>query len=456
MRGAKNAFRSGLRTVSVTAILGLSIGLAMVMLLSYQAVEQRIASVKAGVGTTITVNPAGASDFQGGGEPLTNEQLEKIKELASVAKVSATLQDRLTAGDENNLQAAQEAGTLGNRNGRQAQRQTEQGIAASGGGVPERRVDTFTPPIMVTATTDPGSLISSSFSLISGEVFASDSQENEALVGTSLATKNNLSVGSSFTAYNAEIKVVGIYDAGNQFANAGLYLPLSTLQRLSGQENQFSSFAVTASSVEHVEEVSSAIRDDLGAETVDVTDTLEAAETALQPLENIKSIALFSLVGALAAGSTIILLIMMMTVRERRREIGVLKAIGASNMSIVIQFISESLVFTLLASVLGIMGGIALSNPVLEALVRGGTTTDSASTTVPSMGAMAGGGRMLFQLGGQVGGEFRNVLKGLQTTIGLDVVAYGLLAALCIAALGSALPAWLIAKVKPAEVMRAE
>ena len=65
---------------------------------------------------------------------------------------------------------------------------------------------------------------------------SSPSIRNVALIGNSLATKNNLSVGSTFTAYNSTtIKVVGIFDAGNTFGNNQVIMPLATVQTLSGQ-----------------------------------------------------------------------------------------------------------------------------------------------------------------------------------------------------------------------------
>jgi putative ABC transport system permease protein len=53
---------------------------------------------------------------------------------------------------------------------------------------------------------------------------------------------------------------------------------------------------------------------------------------------------------------------MLMIVRERRREIGVLKAIGSSNIRIVGQFVTEALTLTLAGSVIG-AGGVLLSTP---------------------------------------------------------------------------------------------
>src|SRR4051812_30866384 len=135
-RGVKNAFRNTIRSMSITAILALTIALALVMLLSLKAVDARIDDVQSSVGNTLTVSPAGARGFQGGGEPLTAASIEKIRDTAHVETVTSTLEDRwITEGQtaptrpdgstdasgSTSLQSAIEPGTLGNRSNGTAQ-----------------------------------------------------------------------------------------------------------------------------------------------------------------------------------------------------------------------------------------------------------------------------------------------------------------------------------------------
>src|SRR5438034_745615 len=158
-RGVKNAFRNTIRSISITAILALTIALALVMLLSLKAVQARIDDVKASVGNTVTVTPAGARGFAGGGEPLTAAQIAKIQQTAHVKSVTSTLDDRwITEGSTaptgpdgqpitngtTNLQSSIDPGTLGNRFG---------GGQSNGGPAAEGN---FVLPITVTGTTSPG------------------------------------------------------------------------------------------------------------------------------------------------------------------------------------------------------------------------------------------------------------------------------------------------------------
>jgi putative ABC transport system permease protein len=363
--------------------------------------------------------------------------------LPHVAKTTESLNDRLTSSDTN-LQSSIDLGTLGQRFARRS------AAGDQGGGNPNPA--NFTPPITVVGTNDPTNLAATqgggTFSLKSGTVFSNSSSDNVALVGSALASKNNLSAGSTFTAYGVTIKVVGLFDSGNQFSNGLVVMPLATVQTLSVQAADLTSATVTVDSVDNLSTVTTAIKNVLGS-AADVTNAQDQANNAVAPLENIKSISLYSLIGAVIAGAVIILLTMIMIVRERRREIGVLKAIGASNLKVVGQFMSEAVTFTALAAVIGIALGVVAANPITTALVKNSSTTATATGAVTGA---PGGGRLAFRLGGGV----RQSITNIHASVGWDIILYGLGAALVIALTGSAVASWFIAKVRPAEVMRSE
>lgn len=446
-RGMKNAFRNWIRTVSVVLILAISIGLALVMYLAQSAVSARIESVKSSIGNTITITPAGSQGFEGGGEPLTGTQLASVKSIDHVASVNETLNERLETGSTTNLNSAIEPGTLGNRRNAQVNVQIN-GRAPEGG-------RTFSVPIMVNGISNTETLTNSSTtSITSGTVFDAASKDNVAVVGKDLAAKNNLSLDSTFTANGATVKVVAVFDAGNTFANNSIYMPIASVQTIMNEADQVSQAVVTVDSIDNIDSTVSALKSALGSDKADVTSNQDSAKSALEPLTNIQNISWYSLIGALAAGAVITLLTMIMIVRERRREIGVLKAIGASNISIVMQFVSESLVLTLLAGVVGIIAGIFLSNPVLSALV---SSNESQGGPQFSAGGPGGGpgGRALF-VGFAGGANIREALASLQANVGPQIILYGVLAAVVIAIVGSAIPAFLISKIRPAEVIRGE
>ena len=442
-RGFKNAFRNGVRSLSVIVILSIAIGLSLVMLISLQSVTSKINSVKSSIGNTISVSPAGIRGFEGGGDLLTDDNVSKIAQIDGVTKVVKTLSDHLTSGT--NLTPSVEAGSFGQRQQRQNSSSESSGPSSS-----SNSAHTFQMPLMVTGTNDlsiTSNLNVSKFDITSGDKFDGNSSDNIAMLGKALAEKNNLSVGQTFQAYSKDIKVVGIFDAGNNFANDLIVMPIKSLQTLSDQANQVNSVLVQTSSIDKLDSVQSKIKDIFG-DKADIVSSQDSAKEAVAPLENIRTISLYSLIGSMIAGAVILFLTMVMIVRERRREIGVLKAIGSSNFMVTAQFAVESLVLTITSSIIGIILGTLLSNPILKVLVSNNVSTGATNG--------AQGHMMMMRVGAGIVNGAQNSIRNLTANVGLSVILYGLLAAIVIAILGSVIPSFIIAKISPAEVMRAE
>lgn len=366
-----------------------------------------------------------------------------------------SVSDRLTT-DNTDLESGIVAGSLGQRNAARSGVGFQQappsmpsggmggGQSTGGSGEVTR---TFTPPVTLIGTNNSEKSLASdgaSVQITSGEVFASDSTEKVAIIGKALADKNELVVGSTFTAYGETIKVAAIYDTGTAFANNQVVMPLGVMQALSDQTDQLTSITLNVDSIDNISSVSAAAKTAIG-ESGDVTDSQSQVASAVEPLQNIQTISLYSLIGAVFAGAIIILLTMIMIVRERRREIGVIKAIGGSNTVIMGQFIVEAVTLTLLGAVIGIGVGVAAAAPITGALV----STSSTATQTGGPGGMMGGGR-------GAGRALQQSVENIQANVGWEIILYGIGAALIIAIIGSALASTFISKIRPSEVMRAE
>lgn len=451
LRGMKNAFRNPTRTVSVALVFGVVVGLALAMLISREAVESRIVKVKESIGNTINISPAGARGFMGGGEPLKESDLDGLKSLSNVTQVSATLTENLVSDETTNLKSAVEAGTIGQRQGANVRLQINgaAGAASQGG--------EFKLPLPVSGI---GSMEGAQAmgggtpTLTSGQWFDAASEAREALVGKDLAEKNSLSVGSTFTAFNETVTVKGIFDAGNLFSNNSLFLPIKALQKLAKHEGEVSTAMVKIDSIDNADAVETAAKEKLG-DKADVVSQKESAEAAVTPLVNIVQVTTISLIGTLVAGAVIIFLVMIMTVRERRKEVAVLKVLGASDGSIVTQFFSESVIMALLGSVLGIIAGIAMGNPILEMLAKQGQAdgTDLAGAGGPGVG---GAGPVMIRFGRSALPQAKEVLENLTGTVDYHIILYGLGVAVAIAIVGSLIPVIIASQIRPAEVLRGE
>ncbi len=476
-RGVRNAFRNGIRTIAIVGMLGLSMGLSLAMLLAHQAIGQKIASVQKNIGNTITVAPAGIRGFSGGGNPLTDAQLAKVRTAAHVTSVDETLSDRLTTADTN-LVSSITPGIFGQRQFRingdvSKQGDAQGGVRTFGGPADDGTTPDFSSfklPLTVTGASNPLTAVAaksgSDLTITSGKSFDGTKDEEVAIVGTALAAKNSLKVGTTFTAYGTTFTVVGIFEAGNTFGNDQLILPLPTVQRLSDQAGDITAASVHIDNATSLDSTTTAISKLLGS-AADVTNDAASAKATLSSLQNIQTVSLFSLMGAAITAAVIILLTMVMIVRERRREIGVLKAIGSSNARIMVQFVVESLTLTVLAAAIGIIIGALAATPVTKMLA-------SNSTTVVETAQVAGGpsgpiqiktgdtgGTQSFRAGGGFRARFENNsavqgARNLKANVNGSILLYGFGSALLIAAVGSTVAAGLIAKVRPSEVMRVE
>jgi putative ABC transport system permease protein len=106
-------------------------------------------------------------------------------------------------------------------------------------------------------------------------------------------------------------------------------------------------------------------------------------------LDSVKNISFIAFIAALGTAGLIILLIMVMLVRERRREIGVLKAIGAPNRTIGLQFVLEALVLAALGSAVGAAIASFASGGIASALISS-TAPARRRLPPPARGRLAG------------------------------------------------------------------
>jgi putative ABC transport system permease protein len=246
--------------------------------------------------------------------------------------------------------------------------------------------------------------------------------------------------------------VAGLFDAGTTFGNNALYVTLPSAQTLAELPGELSTMIVTVDTLENVDSAKTALQSALGADKADVTQG-QNLETAVSSLDSVKNISFIAFVAALGTAGLIILLIMVMLVRERRREIGVLKAIGAPNRTIGLQFVLEALVLVALGSVVGAAVASFASGGIASALISSNTSTTTAATAgrgMPGGGAGFPGGQ-----NGPFGGASQ-LLTTVTASASPGVIAAGIAAVFGVAIIGALVPALLTARIRPIEVLRGE
>ncbi len=224
-------------------------------------------------------------------------------------------------------------------------------------------------------------------------------------------------------------------------------MPIAAVQTLTSQPGDASSVIAKVDSSDNVDSTIASIKSTLGSSTVDITSEAQQAAASVSSLSAISGLALAGVIGAAIAGAVIVLLAMVMIVRERRREIGVIKAIGGTSRKVVGQFVTEALTLTIIGAVIGLSLGVIASGPMTSSLV----SSQSASTSTSAI--QGGGAGPVFRR------EFNQLntnLTKIQSSLTPQVFVASIGITLLIAIIGSAVPAWFISRIRPAEVLRSE
>lgn len=355
IRGFRNVYRNKARFILVMIILALSAGIYVTMAQVSAGIQENLTSVASDYLTLLEVRKAGADGMGVGVDALPEEFFEKAKTVPNVVKVEKYLFQRMIYPER----AASISVIVG------VDRGATPRLALHG---------ELNRPKVVTGR----------------DIGPEDWGKPVAVVGKAFAEYFNLKPGSTFTlkAENVavqdrpglnvkledmEFQIVGIFEAGFVFGDNQLWMPLNVAQRFSKQEGKITHIYVPAASVDKVEEVDEGLRQAFG-DKADVISGQALAQAWGKALGAIRANSLLAAGVAVAAGALVVLFTMMLVTRERTREIGILKAIGANNQDVAKQFVAESLGVSLLGAVLGV-GTFIIAGPRLANVLLGVATS---------------------------------------------------------------------------------
>ena len=184
-------------------------------------------------------------------------------------------------------------------------------------------------------------------------------------------------INKEIKIYGISFKVVGVFiDPGGEREEQQAYIPLSTSQKVFGAGDNINNILVTVKMSDNFEDavtlsnnMSTAIETELkqihtvapdDTSAVRVFNTLEEAKKIYSLIDTIQFV--FWVIGVLTiiAGVVGVGNIMLIIVKERTKEIGIRKALGALPLSIIGMILQEAIFVTMFAGLFGLIFGLGL------------------------------------------------------------------------------------------------
>ncbi|WP_206912100.1 hypothetical protein IGL98_001633 [Enterococcus sp. DIV0840] len=328
--------------------------------------------------------------------PVSLADAQKIADLANVKSYSFLSSSSAGAGDgitpistDSESETATSSTVDDDQTNGEALGQPQEGGRMGGGPMADMKQSDFQVSGVMNLS------MSSDFSdgtaeITSGEAISeSDKDTNNVVIEQTLADANELKVGDTFKVTDPEddtktyeLKIKGIYKTSENGDSMGMMFnflnPANTLYTSYTFANTLKGDDATgtidsaAYTLDDPKQMDTFVKD---AEKLIDTDSFslqtndQAYQQMLQPLNNVANFAKNIVILVAVAGVIILTLIVMMTIRERRYEIGVLLSLGESRFKVVLQFFSEIIICMFVALVIATFSGNIVGNVVGEQLI---------------------------------------------------------------------------------------
>jgi putative ABC transport system permease protein len=190
-------------------------------------------------------------------------------------------------------------------------------------------------------------------------------------------------IGGQLRIGNVQFEIKGVMQAKGTSPAGGdmdnrIYIPLSTLMRRVTNVDYISAIKVRLTTARDMDKTAASIqallreRHKLGPGTPDdftITTPTEVTKMAEKVAGTFNIFLALVAAISLIAGGVVVANIMLISVNERRKEIGLRKAVGALRKDIMLQFLYEATAVTLTGGVIGIVLG-AIGAKILEAITQ--------------------------------------------------------------------------------------
>jgi putative ABC transport system permease protein len=217
---------------------------------------------------------------------------------------------------------------------------------------------------------EPVSLLFNGIRILSGRSLRRG-DDHAALLGRVLALNLDRKVGDPLDVAGEKFTVVGIFESDSLFENGALIVPIQALQKMMGREGQATGLVVSARSSDRPS--LDALRKRIESEVPGVAATpardYVVADTQIRL---VKAMSWTTAVVALILGAVGMLNTMLMSIFERTREIGLLRAVGWRRRRVLALVLGEAMVIAMAGTVIGdVLAALGLRALMLSPTARG-------------------------------------------------------------------------------------
>lgn len=213
-------------------------------------------------------------------------------------------------------------------------------------------------PLVVEVGIQPEDLSPFGVQIATGRAFSADA-DDEVMVGIHLAQDLGVGPGDTLDVAGGKKKVVGVFNTGSVFGDAALMFPLVPFQAFERQPGGLSLFFVHTAPGATTKEVQKTIEDSSPL-LVGIRDLLDFGR-ADRSFQLITAADRAATIVAVAVGAIIVANTMLLSLVERYREFGVLRALGWSRRRLVALIFGEAALIALLGAAVGVglaFGGV--------------------------------------------------------------------------------------------------